>query len=58
MTNRVAQAPNPVRLGASIRRLAAQGVTQFIEAGPGRVLTGLLRSIDRSLKGSTAERLL
>jgi len=52
------QVPNPVRWEASIRRLAAQGVTQFIEVGPGRVLTGLLRSIDRSLKGSTAESLL
>ncbi|MBI3698607.1 MAG: ACP S-malonyltransferase [Acidobacteria bacterium] len=49
--------PNPVRWEASIRRLAAQGVTHFIEVGPGRVLTGLLRNIDRSLKGSNVEDL-
>jgi [acyl-carrier-protein] S-malonyltransferase len=49
------QVPNPVRWEASIRHLAAQGVTHFIEAGPGRVLTGLLRNIDRSLQGSNVE---
>jgi [acyl-carrier-protein] S-malonyltransferase len=35
----------------SIRCLAAQGVTRFIEVGPGSVLTGLLRNIDPALKG-------
>jgi [acyl-carrier-protein] S-malonyltransferase len=29
--------------------LRAQGVTGVIEFGPGRVLTGLLRRIDRSI---------
>lgn len=51
------QVPNPVRWEASIRHLAAQGVIHFIEAGPGRVLAGLLRHIDRSLKGSHVEDL-
>lgn len=51
------QVPNAVRWEESIRYLAAQGVTHFIEVGPGRVLTGLLRSIDRSLKGSNVEDL-
>ena len=46
------QAPNPVRWEQSIQRLAAEGVTSFLEVGPGRVLTGLLRSIDRTLEGS------
>jgi [acyl-carrier-protein] S-malonyltransferase len=45
------QVPNPVRWEESIRRLASEGVTSFLEVGPGRVLTGLLRSIDRSLGG-------
>ena len=49
--------PNPVRWAASIQYLAGQGVTHFIEVGPGRVLTGLLRNIDRSLKGSNVEDL-
>jgi [acyl-carrier-protein] S-malonyltransferase len=34
----------------SIRRLIEQGVTTFIEIGPGKVLTGLLRRIDRKAK--------
>ncbi len=45
------QIPNPVRWEASIRRLMAEGVEGFLEVGPGRVLTGLLRGIDRSLRG-------
>jgi len=49
------QVPNPVRWEESIRYLAAQGVEHFIEVGPGRVLTGLLRGIDRSLRGSNVE---
>lgn len=35
----------------SIRHLIEQGVTTFIEIGPGKVLTGLLRRIDRKAKG-------
>lgn len=45
------QVPNPVRWADSIRILAAEGVDRFIEAGPGNVLTGLLRNIDPALKG-------
>jgi [acyl-carrier-protein] S-malonyltransferase len=39
----------PVRWEESIRLLVEQGVNTFIEVGPGRVLTGLLRQIDRSV---------
>jgi len=46
------QVPNPVRWSESITRLAASGVTRFIEVGAGSVLTGLLRSIDASLSGA------
>jgi [acyl-carrier-protein] S-malonyltransferase len=45
------QIPNPVRWTESIRYLAAQGVTRFIEVGTGGVLTGLLRNIDPQLQG-------
>jgi [acyl-carrier-protein] S-malonyltransferase len=45
------QVPNPVRWIDSIRLLAGQGVTRFIEIGAGSVLTGLLKNIDPSLKG-------
>lgn len=55
-----AQVVQPVRWEASIRRLAADGVDRFVEVGPGRVLAGLNRKIDRSLATtnySTAEPL-
>jgi [acyl-carrier-protein] S-malonyltransferase len=40
------QVPNPVRWMESVRLLAAQGATRFIELGAGSVLCGLLRNID------------
>ena len=46
------QVPNPVQWMDSIRYLSGQGVARFIEVGAGSVLTGLLRNIDPSLKGS------
>lgn len=45
------QIPSPVLWTQSVRYLAAQGVTEWIEVGPGAVLTGMLRSIDGALKG-------
>src|SRR5712691_4624500 len=45
------QVPNPVRWADSIRWLARAGVTRFVEAGAGGVLTSLLRNIDASLNG-------
>jgi [acyl-carrier-protein] S-malonyltransferase len=39
----------PVRWEDSIRELIDQGVNTFVEVGPGRVLTGLLRQIERSV---------
>ncbi len=51
------QVPAPVRWEESIRKLAALGCDRFVEVGPGRVLTGLLRQIDRSLIGLNVEDL-
>lgn len=45
----IKQVVEPVRWEDSIRYLTAQGVDQFYEVGPGRVLRGLLRRIDRKL---------
>jgi [acyl-carrier-protein] S-malonyltransferase len=41
----IRQLSNPVRWEASVRRMAAEGVQTFIEVGPGRVLSGLVRRI-------------
>lgn len=39
----------PVRWEASMRWLLARGFTQFVELGPGTVLTGFLRRIDKAV---------
>ena len=38
----------PVRWEASMRGLIAQGITKFLEPGPGTVLAGILRKIDET----------
>jgi [acyl-carrier-protein] S-malonyltransferase len=43
----VAQLTSPVRWTASMRTMLDAGVTQFYEIGPGNVLTGLLRRIEK-----------
>jgi [acyl-carrier-protein] S-malonyltransferase len=45
----IRQVTLPVRWEESIRVLIDEGVNTFVEVGPGRVLTGLLRQIDRSV---------
>lgn len=44
----IRQVTGPVRWVECVQLLIAQGVTRFIEVGPGKVLTGLMRQIDRS----------
>lgn len=45
----IKQLYSPVRWVETVEALARQGVTQLIEFGPGRVLTGLTKRIDKSL---------
>ncbi len=46
----VEQLTAPVRFTQSARELIADGVTTFVEVGPGGVLSGLLKRIDRSVR--------
>ncbi|MFC5603030.1 ACP S-malonyltransferase [Sporosarcina koreensis] len=45
----VEQLYSPVRWEDSVRELIDLGVTHFIECGPGKVLSGLVKKIDRSV---------
>jgi [acyl-carrier-protein] S-malonyltransferase len=51
----IRQVTGAVHWSESMQVLIAQGVTNFIEVGPGKVLCGLLRQIDRSQKCSQME---
>lgn len=43
----VAQVSSPVRWEDVVRRLALEGVTTYVEVGPGNVLSGLVKKIHR-----------
>jgi [acyl-carrier-protein] S-malonyltransferase len=46
----VDQLTAPVRFTQSARELMREGVTTFVEVGPGNVLSGLVKRIDRGVK--------
>ncbi len=48
--NLAKQITSSVHWDDSVRLMASQGVTTFLEIGPGKVLKGLMRKIDPSLK--------
>jgi [acyl-carrier-protein] S-malonyltransferase len=43
----VAQVSSPVRWEEVVGRLASEGVTTYVEVGPGTVLSGLVRKMQR-----------
>lgn len=51
----IRQVSMPVRWEESVRLLIDEGVNTFVEVGPGRVLTGLLRQIERSVAALNVE---
>jgi [acyl-carrier-protein] S-malonyltransferase len=52
------QVAGAVRWTATLHRLAAQGITRFVEVGPGKVLTGLVRRTLPPAEALTYEQLL
>jgi len=51
----VAQVTSPVRWVESVKALVAAGVTRVVEVGPGKVLTGLVKQIDKGLEVSALD---
>jgi len=51
----VRQVTSPVQWVESVRRLVSEGVDTFVEVGPGRVLSGLVRRIDRTVRVANVE---
>ena len=47
-TNLIAQLTAPVKWTQSVQQLLVDGATHFTEVGPGKVLQGLVKKIDRS----------
>ncbi|MDE7236398.1 MAG: [acyl-carrier-protein] S-malonyltransferase, partial [Paramuribaculum sp.] len=46
--NLVAQLTAPVRWTQTVRNMIADGATEFVELGPGKVLQGLVAKIDKT----------
>ena len=53
--NLVFQLTAPVKWTQSVQNMIADGATHFIEVGPGKVLQGLVKKIDRNAEVSSAE---
>ncbi len=56
--NLLRQLTSPVLWTQSVRQMIADGATEFVEVGPGNVLQGLIRKIDRSVKVFSAQSLI
>jgi len=51
-TNLIAQLTAPVKWTQCVQAMITDGATEFVEVGPGKVLQGLMRKIDRSVTAS------
>ncbi len=52
------QLSNPIRWEASIRRMIDDGITSFVEVGPGKVLAALMRRICREAEISSTDKMI
>ncbi|WP_428741316.1 ACP S-malonyltransferase [Tenacibaculum sp.] len=52
--NLIAQLTAPVKWTQCVQAMIADGGTEFVEVGPGKVLQGLMRKIDRNVAASGA----
>ncbi|WP_199560965.1 ACP S-malonyltransferase [Mucilaginibacter hurinus] len=53
--NLIAQLTGPVRWTQTMKHMIENGASSFTEVGPGNVLQGLVRKVDRAMPASSAE---
>jgi [acyl-carrier-protein] S-malonyltransferase len=56
--NLIAQLTGAVRWTQTVKNMMADGATSFTEVGPGNVLQGLVKKVDRQMETSSADALL
>ena len=54
----IEQIEKPVKWRESINYMIGSGINKFIEIGPGKVLSGLIKRIDRNVKLNQVNNLL
>jgi len=54
-SNLIAQLTAPVRWTQTIQQMITDGATHFTEVGPGKVLQGLIKKIDRSIETESVD---
>ena len=52
--NLVSQLTSPVRWTQTVKQMIADGATSFTEVGPGKVLLGLIKKVDRGMETQSA----
>lgn len=53
--NLIAQLTGPVRWTQTVKNMLADGAEAFVEVGPGNVLQGLVKKVDRQVQTSAAK---
>ncbi len=53
-TNLITQLTSPVRWTQTMQNMLAEGVDSFVEVGPGKVLQGLVKKVNRKIPTSSA----
>ncbi|HBI81652.1 MAG TPA: [acyl-carrier-protein] S-malonyltransferase [Bacteroidales bacterium] len=56
-TNLIAQLTSPVRWTQTVQNMIADGATEFVELGPGNVLQGLIKKVNKDIAAESKQSL-